>query len=130
MKITLILTLSILISNSVFAQTINCSAAKVGKFELISPTSGKTIIIRTKLNQTELNDSLKYETTFDLKWVDSCSYELRNKKLIKGDIRLAGQPTDILKVEILKIEGDKVYIKSSSNFSDRVVERVLTKLEL
>ena len=129
MKTTLILTLSILTSNIVFAQTTNCSAGKIGKFELNSPTVGKTIIIRTELNQTELNDSLKYEATFDLKWVDNCSYELRNKKLIKGDIRLAGQPTDILKVEILKIEGDKVFIKSSSNYSDRVVERVLTKLE-
>jgi hypothetical protein len=121
--------LSILIYDGALGQTNECKSAKTGKYELVTPTSGRTIITRTKTTQTEQNDSLKYEATFDLTWTDSCTYELRNKKLIKGDIRLAGQPTDILKVEILKVDNNKIYIRSSSNYSDRVVERVLTKLE-
>jgi hypothetical protein len=126
----LIFLLSILIYDGAIGQTNECKSVKIGKFEIITPTYGKTIITRTKANQTEVNDSLKYEATFDLIWIDNCTYELRNKKLVKGNIILSGQPTDILKVEIQKIENDKIYIKSSSNYSERVVESVLTKIEL
>jgi len=110
------------------AQTPNCSTAKIGRYELDSPKSGKTIIIRTKLTQTEINDALNYEATYQVIWLDSCKYQLKNKRLIKGDPILAGQPSDIYIVEILKIEGSKIQIKTSSNFSNKTIERTLTKI--
>lgn len=111
------------------AQTSACETAHTGTFELVSPISGTTIIYRTLDKQTEINDSLNYEATFDLKWIDSCTYKLRNKVLIKGDKRLAGLPTDVLKIEIIKVEGDKIFVKTSSNFSSNVLDRTLVKLK-
>jgi hypothetical protein len=61
--------------------------------------------------------------------VDSCTYELSRKKLIKGDKRLAGKSTYILRVEILKIEGEKVFVRCSSNFSDLIQETMMRKIE-
>jgi hypothetical protein len=111
------------------AQSIDCSTARKGKFELNSPASGITIIIRTDSTQTEINEGFNYEAILKVKWVDSCTYELTGKKIIKGDPSYASKPGDILKVEILRIDGNKIFIRSSSNYSSVVLERMLTKLE-
>jgi hypothetical protein len=124
--LTLLISLTFCFAN---AQASECEIAKIGTFELVSPISGTTIIYRTLDKQTEINDSLNYEATFELRWINSCTYELRNKVLIKGDKRLAGLPTDVIKVEIIKIEGDMIFVKTSSNFNDKVLERILTKLK-
>jgi hypothetical protein len=121
--------LAILAFNTSNAQAVNCDSAKTGIFELVSHISGRTVIYRTATTQTEKNDGLDYEASFVVKWVDSCTYELSNKKMIKGDLKYLGQPTDILRVQILKVEGRKVFVRSSSNYSDLVLDRTLTKLE-
>jgi hypothetical protein len=121
--------LLLLIAGNAIAQSFDCAIARIGKFELNSPTSGKTVIIRTLTSQLEINDSLNLEASYDLIWIDSCTYELKNKKLIKGDVRYEGLPTDTLKVEILKIVGTKIFVRSSSNYSDRITERELIKIE-
>ena len=77
----LIFLLCILIYDRALGQTNECKSVKTGKFEVVTPTYGKTIITRTKTNQ--INDSLKYEATFDLIWTDNCTYELRNKLKVK-----------------------------------------------
>lgn len=114
---------------SLFAQPVDCSTARKGKFELNSPTSGITIIIRTDSTQTEINEGFNYEAILRVRWVDSCTYELTNKKIIKGDPSYAGKPGDVLKVEILRVEGNKIFIRSGSNYNTLVQERMLTKLE-
>lgn len=129
MKTILLIINILIISNISISQTNNCKSGRTGTFELVSTVSGRTIIERSADKQTETNDTLKIIATYDVIWTDSCRYELRNKRLVKGDSKYAGLPTDILKVEILKVEGEKVFIKSSSNYSDRVVERTLTKIK-
>jgi type II restriction enzyme len=79
----LIFLLSILIYDGALGQTNEYKSVNTGKFEVVTPTYGKTIITRTKTNQTEVNDSLKYQATFDLIWTDNCTYELRNKLKLK-----------------------------------------------
>ena len=112
-----------------FDSRAGCEPAHIGTFEHVSEATGKTMIYRTATSQKEVNDTLKYEATFDIKWVDSCTYELSNKKMIKGDSRLSGLPSDILRVQILKMEGNVIYVRVSSNFSDRIMETTMTKME-
>ncbi|MGZ5244627.1 MAG: hypothetical protein ACXWEY_04875 [Bacteroidia bacterium] len=41
---------------------------------------GTTIITRTTNKQIEENKKLGTKRSFDVVWVDDCTYELRNKK--------------------------------------------------
>lgn len=112
-----------------FSQAGNCSIAREGRFELMSPTSGKTIIERTATTQHETNASIQMEASYKITWVNDCTYELRERKLIKGDPAFEGKPSDVLRVQITKVEGKRITISVSSNFSDQVVEREIVKVD-
>lgn len=101
---------------------------QVGKFELVSKTSGTTIIERTKNTQTETNKTMNLKTSYDLVWINECSYELRNRKVLEGTSKFVMQPTDVITVEIIKIEGTKLLVKITSNFSDKIAEVEINKI--
>ena len=123
--ITLIFTT---ISAFAFAQnSTDCSQVKTGKFRLVSELSGTTIIKRTKKYQIEINEDADYKAKFDIVWKDDCTYELHNKKLIKGPEYLSGKAGNILIVEILWVTEDRMRVKSSSNFAPMKVE---TEIEI
>lgn len=101
---------------------------QVGKFELTSKTSGTTIIERTKNTQTETNKTMNLKTSYDLVWINDCRYELRNRKVLEGTSKFVMQPTDVITVEIIKIEGTKLLVKITSNFSDKIAEVEINKI--
>lgn len=100
---------------------------QVGKFELVSKT-GTTIIERTENSQTETNETMKLKTSYDLVWINECSYELRNRKVVEGTSNFVMKPTDVISVEIIKIEGTKLTVKIASNFSHKVAEAEINKI--
>lgn len=115
------------LSSMSFAQSLDCKKMQVGKFELVSKTSGTTIIERTKNTQTETNETMQIKTSYDLVWINECSYELRNRKVVEGNSKFVMKPTDVVTVEIIKIEGTKLTVKITSNFSDKVAEVEIEK---
>ncbi|MCW1147569.1 hypothetical protein [Flavobacterium lacisediminis] len=121
-------TLLTLLSSFSFAQSLDCKKMQVGKFELVSKTSGTTIIERTKNTQTETNETMQIKTSYDLVWTSECSYELRNRKVIEGSSKFVMKPTDVIRVEIIKIEDAKLTVKITSNFSDKVAEAEINKI--
>lgn len=127
MKKIFILLLTFLSSIS-FAQSLDCKKMQVGKFELVSKTSGTTIIERTKNKQTETNETMNLKTSYDLVWINECSYELRNRKVIEGTSKFVMKPTDVIHIEIIKIKDTKLTVKISSNFNDKVVEAEINKI--
>lgn len=116
------------LSSTSFAQSLDCKKVQVGKFELVSKTSGTTIIERTKNTQTETNETMQLKTSYDLVWTSECSYELKNRKVIEGSSKFIMKPTDVICVEIIKIEGKKLLVKITSNFSDKVAEVEINKI--
>ena len=112
------------------AQVTNCDAAQVGTFELDSGEYGITRIERNKKTQTETNEFMGYKATYDVTWIDDCTYELRHKKILKGESpRKGNEATDVTKAEILKIEGAKIMVRLSSNYSTFVTECEITKIK-
>ncbi|MBB4801235.1 hypothetical protein HNP37_001274 [Flavobacterium nitrogenifigens] len=107
------------------SQKINCKEVHTGKFELNSEISGKTEILRTEKHQIETNTFMNVKVQYDVFWLDECSYELRNRKLISGTSKYAGQPTDVFKVQILRISNNKIYVKTSANFTDQSFESAI-----
>ena len=112
-----------------YSQASNCEQMHVGKFELKSKVSGTTTIIRTATTQTEINKLMDVKSIYDIVWIDKCTYELRNRRLLKGDTKYNGEPNDVFKIHILKVEGIKAWLKTTANFTDFVTESVVYKIE-
>ena len=69
------------------------------------------------------------KSIYDIVWIDKCTYELRNRRLLKGDTKYNGEPNDVFKIQILKVEGIKAWLKTTANFTDFVTESVVYKIE-
>ena len=118
MRLVLVFLLTILSLNS-FGQTkLDCDKVKTGKFKLSNEISGTTIIKRTKNYQIETNEKYDYKATFKIVWIDSCTYELSERKFSKGPDILKGNSGDIIQVKILWIKDNIMKVRSTSNFSD------------
>lgn len=59
---------------------------------------------------------------YDVVWINGCTYELRNNKVLSGDKRFQGKKTDVITVEIIKVNGSTYTARSSSNFHEGVLE--------
>jgi hypothetical protein len=104
------------------AQKTTCKSLHTGSFKVFTKESGNTFIERTEKYQLEKNDKLGYEIIFDITWTDECTYELRPKKLIKGDPAILGDGTNVLKTKIKKISDNSYIAETSANFNDGIVD--------
>src|SRR5687768_6352505 len=105
--------LTIIITLTAFGQKPTCKSLHTGSFKVFTKESGTTLIKRTEKYQIEKNDDLGYEVIFDITWIDECIYELRPKKIIKGDPSIMGDGKNVLKTKIKKIS-DNSYIDRKS----------------
>ncbi len=63
-------------ANSIFAQS-NCTRFKEGKFKVTDPKTKKVCFItREGDTQTEKLEEAEEAFTFDIKWLDDCTYTL------------------------------------------------------
>ncbi|WP_299628372.1 hypothetical protein [uncultured Tenacibaculum sp.] len=99
---------------------------KNGKFELKSET-GITIIERNGNIQIEKKDGLNYYS--DVEWITDCKYELKNHRNHYGELEKE-ELNSIYTVEIIKIMTDSVKIKTTANYSNKSLERILKIIEL
>ena|SRR5687768_5724256 len=122
----IILTLSIQIFSLVlFGQKPTCKSLHTGSFKVVTKESGTTIIKRTKKLQTEKNDDFGYEIIFEIVWINECTYELRPKKVIKGDPSIIGDGTQVVKARIKEITNNTYIAETSSNFTAEVLNIVV-----
>ena len=110
--------LTLIITLTAFGQKPTCKSLHTGSFKVSTKEAGTTLIKRTEKYQIEKNDDLGYEVIFDIAWIDECIYELRPKKLIKGDPSIMGDGTHVLKTKIKKISDNSYIAESSANFSE------------
>ena len=110
--------LTLLITLTAFGQKPTCKSLHTGSFKVSTKESGTTLIKRTEKYQIEKNDDLGYEVIFDITWIDECIYELRPKKIIKGDPSIMGNGTNVLKTKIKKISDNSYIAETSANFSE------------
>ncbi|MFK7756955.1 MAG: hypothetical protein AB8B53_08510 [Flavobacteriales bacterium] len=122
MKLAITLVTFIVSLNLFGQQNPDCSEVKTGTFILYDDAVGATIIKRKKKFQTEKNDKLGVKVKYELVWLDDCTYELRGIRSYKGPEEYRGLDTDILTTEILWIRDGQMRVRSSSNFSEMVVE--------
>ena len=128
MKYAKTLALSLLlqiITFSLSAQVPNCKSVQTGSFKVSSPESGTTYIKRTKTQQIEKNDDLGYEVLFEVTWIDECTYELRPKKLIKGDPSIMGDGSSYVRTKMKNITAKGYTAEITSSFSEEVMEFVV-----
>lgn len=104
------------------SQSPDCSKIHVGKFELNTEASGITSIVRTGKQQIETNKKYNITEQYDVAWIDDCTYQLKNRKVISGKPTYDIKPTDIITVKVMKIENDIMFFQCSYSFSDYVFE--------
>ena len=121
-----LLTIFLLVSSiTIFSQTPSCKSLHNGSFKIFDKDAGNTYIKRTDNVQTETNEKMGFEMTFDVKWVDDCTYELRPKKLIKGDPSMFGDGKGVLTTKIKTINETNYIAETTSNFSDQTLTFVV-----
>jgi len=121
-----LLTLSIQIFTlTVLGQKPTCKSLHTGSFKIFTKETGTTFIKRTEKLQTEINDDLGYEIIFDITWINECTYELRPKKLIKGDPSIMGDGKDVLKTRIKEISNNTYVAETSANFNSGIKDFVV-----
>ena len=117
------------ISINVISQKINCKLIHEGLFKLNTEYSGTTIIKRIRNIQIEENLILGFKMSYYVTWINDCTYELRPKKLIKGNVKFAGNLDDVFTVQIISLKTKSYVSKTSTNFSNEVLEREILILE-
>ncbi len=114
--------LFVMLAPVVSAQQPTCKSLHTGSFKVFTKETGTTYINRTKKEQIERNDDLGYEVIFDIKWINDCTYELRPKKLLKGDPAIMGDGTNVLKTRMKDISTKGYVAETSSNFDTLVID--------
>ncbi|MGG9961173.1 hypothetical protein [Ferruginibacter sp. SUN106] len=108
------------LSISTLGQTRNCNALHTGVFTASSEQYGTTVITRTKRLQIEENTLLGYKLAYTINWKSDCVYELKLKKVIKGDQALIRESKYILTIKITQIKPNSYITENSSTFSDEI----------
>lgn len=98
-----------------------CKSLHTGTFKITTEETGTTFITRNDTLQTEENTFLGYKIIFDITWIDDCTYDLRPKKLIKGDPWILGDGKNVLRTRIKNITSKSYTAETSSNFDDGVI---------
>lgn len=121
-RIVLIAIFVQLFSPGTVAQKQDCKSVHTGTFKVVTKESGTTFIKRTTTQQIEINESFGYEIVFDIKWIDECTYELRPKKVIKGDPAIMGDGTNFVRVKIKDITVKTYIAETTASFSKATVD--------
>ena len=118
-----------LFSLAIFAQKQDCKAVHTGSYKVVAKESGTTFIKRTPTQQTEINEGFGIEIIFDIKWIDECTYELRPKKIVKGDPSLLGDGTNFVRVKIKDITVKTYIAETTASFTKETMEFLVEILD-
>ena len=110
---------------TILGQNATCKSLHTGSFKVYTEESGTTFIKRTKKQQIEKNEYLGYEVIFDITWVDECTYELRPKKLIKGDPEIMGDGSSFVRTKIKNVTTKSYIAETTASFSQGIVDFVV-----
>jgi hypothetical protein len=127
-KLTFLLFIQI-ITLSARSQNTTCKSLHTGTFKVYTKASGTTLIKRSSKIQIEKNDDLGIEMIFSVRWVNSCTYELRPLKIISGNPNLLGNGKRVLTTKIKDITNSSYVAETSANFIPDVIELKVEILE-
>jgi hypothetical protein len=66
---------------------------------------------------------------FDIKWIDKCTYELKPKKVIKGDPFIMGDGTNFVRVKIREITAKNYIAETTASFTPETMEFLVEILD-
>jgi hypothetical protein len=112
--------------SNLFGQLNDCSKFKYGKFKLPNPELKNYIITRNDSIQTESDDS--GTSTFKVKWIDNCSYNLIPTEETLN--KIPDLPKNaIIYVKIIEVKENSYIYTTKSNFSDLVQKFEMIKIK-
>jgi hypothetical protein len=125
----LIVLVLICFSTVAFGQTNECKQYKNGKFKIVDPEVGNSIITRKGSKQIEYGERSKLKLEFKVKWVNDCTYTLELKKVLENPNEIELPEGMILTIEIIETKENSYIQRSTSNLYDMVLESELFKIE-
>jgi len=105
-----------------FGQKNNCESVRVGVFKIDVGESPVQVITRNDKYQFEEIKEFDYKARFEINWIDDCTYELLNKKVLQGNLPMEIPKDLIVRIKILNVEDDTVTVRCSSNLTDFVAD--------
>ena len=125
LKFSTVILLAQMFAFSVCGQKPTCKSLHTGSFKVPTKDAGTTYIKRTAKEQYEKNDYLGYELILSVTWIDDCTYELRPKKLIKGDPAIMGDGTNVVRTKIKKISVNSYIAETTGSYGEGTVDFVV-----
>ncbi len=125
----IILVVFICASSLVFGQKIECQNFKNGKFKIIDPEIGNSVIERSGSKQIEYSEDLKLKLEFDVKWLNDCTYKLELSEILENRDNIKLPEEMILTIEIIETKQHSYIQKTSSNIYDMVLESELIQID-
>lgn len=125
----LIVLVLICFSTVAFGHMNECKQYKNGKFKIVDPEVGNSIITRKWSKQIEYGERSKLKLEFKVKWVNDCTYTLELKKVLENPNEIELPEGMILTIEIIETKENSYIQRSTSNLYDMVLESELFKIE-
>lgn len=122
MKQRIIFIFLIFLSGLGYSQELDCKRFKNGKFKIIDPEVGNSIIERNGNKQIEYDEKTGQKIEFKVKWIDDCTYRLKVKEVLENPDNSFIPTNMILTVEIIETKENSYVQKSKSDWFDVVLE--------
>ncbi len=106
----------------------SCKPFVKGTFVFNSVDGSQHKIIRKKTKQIEVLDSKNFQSEFDLKWINECTYIIFNRKVTKGVDEYPQFNNDTLYNQVIPVSKTKCKVSSWMKGTQKV-ETELTKVK-
>lgn len=110
-------------------QDLDCEKYKNGKFKIIDPEFGNSIIERKGSSQIEYGERSKLKLEFDITWINDCSYTLELSRVIENPGNFKIPEGMILTIQILETKENSYIQESSSNLFEMVRKTEMIRIE-
>lgn len=94
-----------------------CSSVSNGEFQEEVAPGELSFTSRNGTSQVEVTPSLGLEMHFTVRWLDPCTYQIFDKREVKGEAFRRPQPTDTITVRITSVDAKGFDYEATSNFS-------------
>lgn len=116
-------------STCLFGQKLECRRYENGKFKIIDPEVGNSIIERNDSTQIEYGEDSKLKLEFDVKWINDCTYTLELSRVIENPENIQLPEGMILTIRILETKQNSYVQETSSNLFSMVRKTEMIRIE-
>lgn len=105
------------------SQENTCNRIKDGQFRLVDNSTGVTLISRKGKFQLEEGVNDKVKIVAEVIWIDECTYELRNPRVLSGKPDYPVPSDLVVTTRVISVQFKKYRVQVTTNMCAIVLEK-------